>query len=110
MADLPLLAGKIREARGSLSQEDFAGRVTAFLPPGYKATRFDVIRWERGDEPRPLLLKLRAIAVASGTTVESFLDDGVPPAEAAMRAAAEGLVVALLDAVRAASEEKEPVP
>lgn len=97
----PPLARKIREARRGteLSQKKFAQRVSAHLPEGYRCTRFDLIRWEKGDEPRPLILKLKAIAAASGKTLDFFLNDEEDEEDAALRRVAEGLVAVLHEAV-----------
>lgn len=70
------LALKIQESRRStgLSQKKFAQRIGSHLSNEFrKPTRFDVMRWERGDEPR--LKMLEAIAKASGKPVTFFFGD-----------------------------------
>jgi transcriptional regulator with XRE-family HTH domain len=76
-ATLPPLARKMKAARNAtgLSQKAFARLVTKHLPRGYRATRFDIIRWEKGQEPRPLLVKVGAIAAASGKPLDHFLHE-----------------------------------
>jgi transcriptional regulator with XRE-family HTH domain len=70
------LALRIKEARvgTTLSQKKFAQRIARHLPAGYRPpTRFDVMRWEKGDEPRfPMLV---AIARASGKPLDFFGDE-----------------------------------
>jgi transcriptional regulator with XRE-family HTH domain len=76
-AFVPPLAKRIRAARHGtgLSQKKFAQHIGTHLSAELRRpTRFDIMRWEKGDEPR--LRMLEAIAKASGKTLDYFLAEG----------------------------------
>lgn len=74
MTTTALLGDRIREARGTLTQDDLAAKMRARRPK-MKVSGVLVSRWERGiQEPR--LSAVVAIAEATGKSLDFFRVDG----------------------------------